>query len=447
MNKLIFLILTLILPVSLFGQRPTPSPKITNILDSYPNELYASLQGEHELLESVGKENAGWITFENFNFKLTATWSKKDKMLGMGTGNPGQAYYKTSAIIKGQYSIEEIKIDNKLDYTEKDKYGDPIKVIKRGFIYGYKIYFSGTDENGKYYNFCSDVAQEYKNGYMYNWVVGNYTCGKGTNEIDLSFNITKYFKGDPAAYKKAEALRLELKRNEEIALKNEERKRKEAEELKLKIKLENENAFYSKFNCIIKSDRFKNLKYDSNKEVIGLPKYIRYLKNDTLFSFHENDSVSYEFKDTKLIFTRSGTSFTREIVKIRGTWKCGINESLIFTDDFENYLIEKDKINKKSAQIKMDLENEKKQRLALLPQKIDFNKYSYKGYIIIISSVLNVDGRPTEMKCMSIFKNDIQVSESDYPFLLSYMESSSIGYLEDLRTKIETELIKLNLNK
>ena len=435
MNKLIFLILTLSLPIALFGQKPTPSPKITNILDSYPNELYASLQGEHEL-----RENAGWITFDNFNFKLAVTWKRKDKMLGMGTDHPGQDYYKTSATIKGQYSIEEYKIDKKRDYTENDKYGDPVKVIKRGFFYGYKIYFSGTDANGKYYNFFSDVYQEYQNGYMYNWVVSSVT---GTNEIYLSFDITKYFKGDPAAYKKAEALRLELKRNEEIALKNEERKRKEAEELKLKIKLENENAFYSKFNCIIKSDRFKNLKYYSNIDVIGLPKFIRYLKNDTLFWFHENDSVSYEFKDIKL----TPTSYTKEIVKIRGTWKCGINDSLIFTDDFENYLIEKDKNNKKSIQIKKDLENEKKQRLALLPQKIDLNKYSYKGYIIIISSVLNNDGRPNNMKYMSIFKNDIQVSESNDPFLLPYMEPSSIGYLEDLRTKIETELRKLNLNK
>jgi hypothetical protein len=436
MNKLIFLILTLSLPASLFGQRPTPSPKITNILDSYPNELYASLQGEHEL-----RENAGWITFDNFNFKLAVTWSRKDKMLGIGTGNPGQAYYKTSAIIKGQYSIEEIKIHKKNDYTETDKYGDPVKVIKKGFIYGYKIYFTGTDENGKYYNFCSDVVQEYQNGYMYNWVVGNYTCGKGTNEIDLSFNITKYFKGDPAAYKKAEALRLELKRNEEIALKNEEekkrneeeKKKKEAEELKLKIKLDNENAFFSKFNCIIKSDRFKNLKYGSNKDVIGLPKYIRYLKNDTLFWFHDNDSVRYEFKDTKFIFNSSETLITKENinVKIKGTWKCGINDSLIVTDEYGYYLLEKERNIKEAARIQRII----KQRLARLPQLIDKDKYSYKGCVIILSIPLGGSGK---YKLLSIFKNDIKLYENTYFFSEpERMSMTEIEYLQWLQAIVE----------
>lgn len=463
MNKLIFLILTLSLSVSLFGQRPTPSPKITNILDSYPNELYASLQGEHELLENVGRqENAGWITFENFNFKLTATWSKKDKMLGMGTGNPGQAYYKTSAIIKGQYSIEEIKIDNKQNYTETDKYGDPVKVIKRGFIYGYKIYFSGTDANGKYYNFCSDVAQEYKNGYMYNWVVGNYTCEKGTNEIDLSFNITKYFKGDPAAYKKAEALRLELKRNEEIALRNEEerkrnreeRKKKEAEELKLKIKLDNDNAFYSKFNCIIKSDRFKNLKYGSNKEVIGLPKYIRYLKNDTLFWFHDNDSVSYEFKDTKFILGKSEFWVNQENinVKIKGNWKCGNNDSLIVTDDYGNYLLEKERNIKEAARIKNKTRQEMAQTLlnnrntenAELLQLIDKDKYSYKEYVIILT--VPPDG-PKNYKLLSIFKDGMCLYEFKYHYEIYKMFMTELEYLDVFRTRIQFYINLLNSGK
>ena len=48
-------------------------------MQSNKNDLFEFLQGEHQL-----RENAGWITFENFNFKLAATWSKKDKMLGMG---------------------------------------------------------------------------------------------------------------------------------------------------------------------------------------------------------------------------------------------------------------------------------------------------------------------------------------------------------------------------
>lgn len=465
MNKLIFLILTLSLPASLFGQRPTPSPKITNILDSYPNELYASLQGEHEL-----RENAGWITFDNFNFKLAVTWSRKDKMLGMGTGNPGQAYYKTSATIKGQYAIEEIKIDKKLDYTENDKYGDPVKAVKRGFMLGYKIYFTGTDNNGKYYNFCRIVYQSYNNGYMENWYVGDYfvnsnsryECENGTNEIYLGFYITKYFKGDPAAYKKAEALRLELKRNEEIALKNEEerkrneeeRKKKEAEELKLKIKLENENAFYSKFNCIIKSDRFKNLKYGSNKEVIGLPKYIRYLKNDTLFWFHENDSVRYEFKDTKFIFSKSEFFVTKENinVKIKGTWKCGINDSLIVTDDYGNYLLEKERNIKEAARI----DNETRQHMAQillnnrntenaeLLQLIDKDKYSYKGYIIILN--VPPDGSKN-YKLLSIFKDDMCFYEFKYNYEIYKMFMTELEYLDVFRTRIQFILNSLNSGK
>lgn len=161
-------------------------------MQSNKNDLFEFLQGEHQL-----RENAGWITFENFNFKLAATWSKKDKMLGMGTDHPGQAYYKTSATIKGQYSIEEIKIDKKLDYTENDKYGDPVKAVKRGFMLGYKIYFTGTDNNGKYYNFCRIVYQSYNNGYMENWYVGDYfvnsnsryECENGTNEIYFAFEL------------------------------------------------------------------------------------------------------------------------------------------------------------------------------------------------------------------------------------------------------------------
>lgn len=166
-------------------------------MESNKNDLFESLQGEHQL-----RNDAGWITFENYTFKASVRWTRKDKMLGLGSGNPGQSRYSTSANIKGQYSIEEIKLNKNLDYKEKDKYGDVVGTISRGFLLGYKIYFSGKDQNGDNYNFCRIVYQPYNNGYIESWFVGDYfvnsnsryECENATNEIDFNFLLTKYFK-------------------------------------------------------------------------------------------------------------------------------------------------------------------------------------------------------------------------------------------------------------
>ena len=180
-----------------FGQKPKFSTKISNLMESNKNDLFESLQGEHQL-----RNDAGWITLDNYTFKISMKWTRKDKMLGLGSGNPGQSRYSTSASIKGNYSIEEIKLNKNLDYKETDKYGDVVRTISRGFLVGYKIYFSGKDQNGDNYNFCRIVYQPYNNGYMESWFVGDYfvnsnsryECENGTKEVDFNFLITKYFR-------------------------------------------------------------------------------------------------------------------------------------------------------------------------------------------------------------------------------------------------------------
>lgn len=197
MKPINLIILFLSLNIITFGQKPKFSTKISNIMESNKNDLFESLQGEHQL-----RNDAGWITFENYTFKASVRWTRKDKMLGLGSGNPGQSRYSTSANIKGQYSIEEIKLNKNLDYKEKDKYGDVVGTISRGFLLGYKIYFSGKDQNGDNYNFCRIVYQPYNNGYIESWFVGDYfvnsnsryECENATNEIDFNFLLTKYFK-------------------------------------------------------------------------------------------------------------------------------------------------------------------------------------------------------------------------------------------------------------
>jgi hypothetical protein len=194
MKSINLILLFLLFNIITFGQKSKSSTKIPNIMESNKNDLFESLQGEHQL-----RDDAGWITFENYSFKASVKWTRKDKMLGLGSGNSGQSRYTTSANIKGQYSIEEIKLNRNLDYKEKDKYGDVVGTISRGFLIGYKIYFSGKDQNGDNYNFCRIVYQPYNNGYIESWFVGDYfvnsnsryECENTTKEIDFAFELNK----------------------------------------------------------------------------------------------------------------------------------------------------------------------------------------------------------------------------------------------------------------
>ena len=187
MKRIILFLITSLLVIESYSQ----SNKITSLSQTSSDELLKTLQGQHKI-------DDGLITFDVNNFQMALTWSRKDKMLGTSTGQPGKKWYDYSAKIHGTIRIEEIKQFIRIDYNSTNEKGQYI---------GFKIFYDGTDDRNNTFSFCNIVTQEadLTSNYVGTWRVGSNYYGideisrfgckeyDGTKEIHFSFNIDKYY--------------------------------------------------------------------------------------------------------------------------------------------------------------------------------------------------------------------------------------------------------------